>query len=78
LSFPIGTWALWLRTTLDVQLAESPSLAKTAEDGTFLLWGRAADEQFVVHDIALPSRRQPADGLKKALMPKWLSMIMNE
>jgi hypothetical protein len=36
-SFPIGTWALWLQTTLEMHLAEPPSLAKTATDGTFLL-----------------------------------------
>jgi len=36
-SVPIGTWALWLQTTLEMDLAELPSLAKTATDGTFLL-----------------------------------------
>ena len=63
----------WLQTTLEMHLAELPSLAKPAKVQPSYCGRRGADEQIVAADIAFKARNQPANGLRMVVVPRWLS-----
>jgi hypothetical protein len=75
LSFPIGTWAVAANHlgTLEMHLAEPPSLAKPTKVQPSYCGRRGADEQMEAPDIAFKSRHQPTNGWQMVVMPRWLS-----